>query len=71
MNKHKKNKSKGHSLGERHKFYKTIMWHKFGDHNHIAKSAIFLNTWLTFTKNPYKMLEKLKDHMNLTSIINL
>jgi hypothetical protein len=43
MNKHKKNKSKGRSLGERHKFYKTIMWHKFHGRNHIT-SAIFPNT---------------------------
>jgi hypothetical protein len=70
MNKHKKNKSKWHNLGEKHKFYKTIMWHKFGGRNHIAKSAIFPNTWLTCTKNPYRMQEKLKDHIKLTSTIN-
>jgi hypothetical protein len=66
MNNHKKNKSKGHSLGERHKFYKTIMWHKFDGRKHIAKSAIFPNNLLTCTKNPYRMPGELKDHMKLT-----
>jgi hypothetical protein len=56
--------------GERHKFYKAIKWHKFGGHNHISKGAMFFNTWLTCTKNPYRMLGKLKEHMNLTSMIN-
>jgi hypothetical protein len=49
MNKHKKNKSKGQSLGN-HKFYKAIKWHKFSGRNHIAKSAMLPNTWLTCTK---------------------
>jgi hypothetical protein len=70
MNKHKKNKSKGLNLGGKHKFYKTIMWHKFGGRNHIAKSVIFPNTWLTCTKNSCRMPEKLKDHMKPTSMIN-
>jgi hypothetical protein len=57
-------------FGKRHKFYKAIKWHKFGGPNHIVKSAMLPNTWLTYTKNPYRMPGKIKDHMNLTSMIN-
>jgi hypothetical protein len=39
-------------MGKDTKFYKAIKRHKFSDPNHIAKSAIFPNTWLTCTKNP-------------------
>jgi hypothetical protein len=39
MNKHKKNKSKGQSLGKGTQFYKAIKWHKFGGPNHIAKKC--------------------------------
>jgi hypothetical protein len=49
---HKKNKSKGQSMGKVTKFYKVIKWHKFTGPNHLAKSVIFPNTWLTCTKNP-------------------
>jgi hypothetical protein len=31
---------------------------------------MFPNTWLTCTKNPYRISGKLKDHMKLTSMIN-
>jgi hypothetical protein len=55
---------------ERHKFYKAIKWHKFYGRNHIAKSAMFPNIWLTCHKIPYKMPEKLKNHMKLTSMMN-
>jgi hypothetical protein len=51
INKYKKNKSKRQNLGK-DKFYKAIKWQKFGGRNHIAKSAIFHNTWLTCIKNP-------------------
>jgi hypothetical protein len=38
-------------FGERNKFYKAIRWHKFGGYNHIVKSAMVSNTWLTYAKN--------------------
>jgi hypothetical protein len=57
INKHKKNKSKGQSLGN-HKFYKGIKWHKFSCGNHIAKGAMFPNTWLTCTKTTPKESQK-------------
>jgi hypothetical protein len=62
MNKHKKNKSRGHNLGGgEHKFYKAIKWHKFDGHNDIAKTLMFPNTWFTCTKNLYRM-------QNLTAV---
>jgi hypothetical protein len=36
----------------------------------LPRSAIYPNTWLTCTKNPSKTLEKLKDHMKLTSMLH-
>jgi hypothetical protein len=47
-----------------------MSWHKFGGHNHITNSAIFSNTWLTCTKNPYRVSGKLKYHMKLISMMN-
>jgi hypothetical protein len=59
MNKHKKNKSKGQSLGN-HKFYKAIKWHKFSGRNHIAKSAMLPNTCWLVPKQSLKDVEKAK-----------
>jgi hypothetical protein len=35
----------------------------------LQRSAIYPNTWLTYTRNPTKRLEKLKDCMKLTSTL--
>jgi hypothetical protein len=61
MNKHKKNKSKGQSLGKGTQFYKAIKWHKFGGSNHTVKSAMLSNTWLTYTKKSLKDTGKAKE----------
>jgi hypothetical protein len=37
----------------------------------FQRSAIYPNTWLTYTRNHSKRLKKLKDHMNLTSTLYL
>jgi hypothetical protein len=50
-NKHKKNKFKDQSSGRGKRSFKH---HCCGDPNHIVKSAIYSNTWLTYTKNPSK-----------------
>jgi hypothetical protein len=36
----------------------------------LQRSAIYSNTWLTYTRNPSKRLEKLKDHMKPTSMLH-
>jgi hypothetical protein len=43
-----------------HKFYKAIKWHKFSGGNHIAKSIMFHNTWLTCTKTVPRGCQKTK-----------
>jgi hypothetical protein len=37
----------------------------------LQRSVIYPNTWLTYTRNPSKRLEKLKDRMKLTSMLHL
>jgi hypothetical protein len=59
-NKHKKIKSKDKSLGKGKKSFKC---HCCGGPNHIAKKCNIPNIWLTYTRNPSKRLEKLKDCM--------
>jgi hypothetical protein len=37
----------------------------------LQRSAIYSNTWLTYTRNPLKRLKKAKDYMKLTSMLHL
>jgi hypothetical protein len=60
MNKHMKNKSKRTKYRERHKFHKTIKWHKFGDYNHTANSAIFSHHLVDLYQKSLKYVGKAK-----------
>jgi hypothetical protein len=66
-NKHKKNKSKEQSSGKGKKSFKCYYC---GGANHIAKKFKIPNTWSTYTTNPSKKQEKLKDRMKVTSTLH-
>jgi hypothetical protein len=66
-NKQKKNKFKDQSQGkERNPSSATIVVVLII----LQRSAIYHNTWLTCIRNPSKRLEKLNDHMKLTSSLH-